>query len=411
MNIDPEREVPLGAGYYDSPDWQLLSPVEANMVALWIGGEPLVLIGLDALYVGATIRAAVEAALPSVPPQNIIVAASHTHSAPMLDPSKPELGIPDKRHTKMVATRISEALKTLMQPASRRPAYLRAGSRVADHSVNRRHLKRVTWSWPPKFNELKWQPNFWGKRDERVTVLEVVGSDGADIAIVWNYACHPVHFPVQRAVSSHFPGVVREILRERKPEIPVVFFQGFSGDTRPLAMAEARTPPTIRHLYRRLRWGTAWDMPGWTLSRYQAWANSLGSVVSGALNDAEPIAPTALATSRIEVTRTSFVCPSGPPVAFQGVELAPSFGVLAISAEVVAAYARNARQQVGTEYVMLVGCADDVVGYLPTAKMIRQGGYEGGQFLPNFELTSLEPDLQENVERGIQDAIAQLHSD
>ena len=238
-DITPRFEVPLGAGE-PGDSWQIHSRLEANMVALWVGdGDPLVLVSIDALYPGPNVDQLIREQLKDVPPENVIVAASHTHAAPMLDATKPALGSPSEEHLESVREAISEGIGSLLDPALRRPVTARAAKGKLNHSVNRRLLKRFYLSWPPKLNQLKWGPNFVGPRDETVTSLELLDQAGDEVAVLWNYACHPVFFPAGRTVSSHYPGAVRERLHAEKGHaFPVLFFQGFSGNTRPSYLAE-----------------------------------------------------------------------------------------------------------------------------------------------------------------------------
>lgn len=398
-DITPKQEVPLGCGYYDAPEWRVHSHPELNMLALWIGdGDPLVLISVDALYVGADLRAAIEEGLAGVPPENIVVGASHTHAAPMLDRTKPKLGEPDPDHLEFVLERARVGIQRLLDPERRVPARILAGEGRADNSVNRRQIKRITWKWPPRFNTLRWRPDFWGKRDETITALRIEGLDGTELAVVWNYACHPVVFPLQRTVSTHYPGTVRAALREGlRADLPVLFFQGFSGDIRPLMLAEPRIPPSARHLYRRVRFGPEWDPNEKTMADYEAWAGSLTRRVLRAVDRATPISFDRFSAVRLLANRLLFVGSEGNDLSFQSIKLGSAFGLVAVSGEVVVEYAAKTRRWLGTRYSMLVGCADDTMGYLPTKKMMDYGGYEGAAFVKSFDLGELNPLLEANV--------------
>lgn len=403
VDITPSERVPLGCGSYDGKKWGVLSAPEVNMLALWVGeAPPLVFVSVDALYAGSVVRRTVEESLQGVPPENIIVAASHTHSAPMLDASKPALGQPDVAHMDHVVKQLEKGLKRLMAPERRRVATLAAGDALADHSVNRRQTKRVTWRWPLRFNEFRWRPDFWGRRDETITVLKVVDLEDRNLAMVWNYACHPVRFPLKGVVSTHYPGVVRERLRaENGEDMAVLFFQGFSGDIRPIAMAEPRIPPTVRHLYRRIRFGTEWLTPSWSLARYSSWAESLADVVVRAAQGVVPIDASSYSSVRWSVGRKEFYAAPGSDVTFQVVKLGRELGLVAVAAEPVVQYSGLARRLVGTRYSMPVGCADDTAGYFPTQKILRQGGYEAEGFVEPFGLGAVNPDLPRNVSRRL----------
>lgn len=406
-DISPSEEVDLGAGYYSAPEWTIYSRPELNFLALWVGDDdPVVFVSVDALYPGAALRRTIEAALPSVPVQNIVVGASHTHSAPMLDDTKPRLGRPDLKHLSMVLSAARKCAAELMEPDNRVPVRLLAAKENADHSVNRRQLKLVMWQWPLRFNTLRWAPDFWGRRDETTTTLVVENMDGEAVAVMWNYACHPVMFPIERSVSTHFPGRIRDRIRaEYGLGLPVVFYQGFSGDTRPLMLAEPRFPASVRHFYRRIRFGTDWDPEQKGIAEWEAWSDSLGRHVMHALSRVRPIEARGYRSERLLVERTQFVQAQGAPLSFQALRIGDSFGLVAVSGEMVVEYAKRARKWLDTKYSMMVGCADDTMGYVPTTKMMLQGGYEGGRFVENFDLIGLNPALEHNTVRSLRSVI------
>jgi hypothetical protein len=71
--------------------------------------------------------------------------------------------------------------------------------------------------------------------DPTVSVLRVDTADGSPLAILVNYACHPVTFgPDNLQYSADFPGVATKLVREAFSSKPVCFFlQGAAGDINP----------------------------------------------------------------------------------------------------------------------------------------------------------------------------------
>ncbi len=407
VDISADHPVPLGGGEPADGPWGVDTAPEINLLALWWPeGDPLVFVTVDALYAGPDLRAAVEQGLVGIPPENIVVAASHTHSAPMLDRGKPALGVVYEKHLASVLESLQAGLQKLMDPKNRTPGTLHAGRARADHAVNRRQMKRVVWQWPPAFNRFRWRPDFWGTRDELITTLEVRDLKGNAVAAAWNYACHPVRFPDPNTVSAHYPGDVRKQIRGRLGQgVPVLFFQGFSGDLRPLALAEPRLPRSARHLWRRIARGTEWVPEGWSRPQYKQWASSLGRQVVRALAGSRPVSAAGYSARRLLAERTLFFSPAGPPLTFQAVRIGADFALVAVSGEVMADYAATVRRATGCKYVMLAGCVDDAPGYLPTRKMIGEGGYEAGGFLDNFGLSAVNPRVENHVWAHLAEAL------
>lgn len=93
----------------------------------------------------------------------------------------------------------------------------------------------------PRLGTVVTAPEPAGTVDRTLRLIELVNEAGDVLAMGWGVACHPVCSPDRQAVSSDFPGVVRDRLREPGAGLPVLFFQGCSGDVRPAAMS--RRPP------------------------------------------------------------------------------------------------------------------------------------------------------------------------
>ena len=83
--------------------------------------------------------------------------------------------------------------------------------------------------------------------------------------------------------------------------------------------------------------------------------------------------------------------------------------VVGISAEVVTEYGHLVRAAFPGSVIIPVGYIDDVYGYLPTARMLREGGYEASWFLQPFGLEGpLHSHLEEHCVAALQDLAAVL---
>ena len=83
-----------------------------------------------------------------------------------------------------------------------------------------------------------------GFTDPTVTVARIDGDDGAPIAAVVGYACHPITLAFQnRLLSPDFPGPVRRTV-EKLTDATCLFLQGAAGDQMPV---EALTGDTSVH--------------------------------------------------------------------------------------------------------------------------------------------------------------------
>lgn len=239
-------------------------------------------------------------------------------------------------------------------------------------------------------------PNQQGERDESVRVCKLADPLGVPMVILWNYACHPTGYPGQLHVSAEFPGIVRQRLRSQYGNIPVLFFQGFSGDVR---------PPFVRHV-RDLRSWLMWIMRGPrfgspSLHEWQRWAESLATRVAeiaatqGKALHLEPpslkrtmLPAECIATGKASVKR--FALHVG------------DFGdlcLLGIGAELVVRYRALLKKAASSgKTFFTVNCIDQNHAYLPTSDMLLDGGYEVTGFQPAFEFRAkFKPELEQQV--------------
>lgn len=157
----------------------------------------------------------------------LIVAATHTHSAPAIQDDYPE-GSPAWETSALhkIATTVSEISKHLAD------AKIGAGYGSAFIGHNRLRVNSdgsVSW-FERNLTEVPTAPV-----DDTVSVLRVDGTDGQPIAILVNYACHPVVFGSDNLqYSADFPATALETLEAAFPNRPVgLFLQGAAGDINP----------------------------------------------------------------------------------------------------------------------------------------------------------------------------------
>ena len=401
MDITPDRPLPL-AGYEDrrGPSRGVADPLELNALLLRAPGQTIAILTADLLFVTAELKARLLEAVGArlgLDEASLLVAASHTHSAPALDPSKPRLGVCDPEYAARVTQRAAELLGRLgtMDPV---PCHVDYRTGAADHAINRRRP-----GWHVSLRHLPYRgvrraPNPAGPRDETLHLLTFSDPTDRPLAVLWSYACHPVGFPARTRVSADFPGVVRRALRDAHgAELPVLFLQGFAGDVRP-----RETGATTRFTRRLAELIVGPLFASFTPAQYAAWAGGLAErvvgVARGAMRTRRPVAP----VCRRERTALSALvagATAGRDVTFQRMSLDPAFHIIGVSAEPVTAYGTMVRRMFPGA-VLPVGCIDSAFGYLPTAAMLGERGYEDSAFMQPFGLSGRFRPEMEGVVRG-----------
>lgn len=408
VDISPTSEVSLGAADVGKDAWLGVSEkIEANLLALWSADDemPVLVVSVDLLYPGRILRAAVEAAAEHLDADHVFLAASHTHQAPMTDDTKPRFGSADADYLWWLKAKISAAVELVLRPESAQHVTMSVGRSQAAHSINRRRFARFFPARQLIVNSFVFGPNPSGTTDESVITATLRTSDGEPIALMWNYACHPVGFPQHNTVAGHFPHVIRETARGRfgAPQLPVLFFQGFSGNTRPSATARVHSPA------RRLRALIAGPLfEDMTTNGYTDWTTSLADEVLKTTDREQGVETSFIATSRVIRPSAEFAEPLEVDISFHGIQIGPDFSMLGVSGEAVAEYASTVRAMAHSEFTFCVGCIDHTFGYIPTSQIMSEGGYEGGGFRGKFDLDSVNPRIEDHVVQGFQAVVEGL---
>src|SRR5207237_7654952 len=280
IDITPDRPPPL-AGYPERrrPSSGVADPLELNALLLRAPGQTVAILTADLLFVTAELKARLLQAVGArlgLDEASLLVGASHTHTAPALDPGKPRLGPCDPDYAALVTERAAELLGRLaaIDPV---PCHVDYRTGAADHAINRRRP-----GWHVSLRHLPYRgvrraPNPAGPRDETLHLLTFSDPTDRPLAVLWSYACHPVGFPARTRVSADFPGVVRRALRDAHgAELPVLFLQGFAGDVRPREVgATTRFGRRLVELVLGARFAPL------SPAQYAAWAGGLAERVVG----------------------------------------------------------------------------------------------------------------------------------
>lgn len=380
VDITPQMPIAL-AGYatlrkatFD----RVADPLEANVLVLRKGGDTIAFVALDLMYVGAYLRDEIVKALTGrVPGEWIFTTAGHTHSGPPTEDSLPILGAVTPEYRAFVAQRVSElALRLLDGPFVQVSLEYLEGS--ASHSVNRRkRVFGIARDFPFLGSHVKIEPNLSGPRDDTIRMIRIRDGNGRDVAACWSYGCHPVGFPVINDLSAEYPGVVRNLIRASFGDVPVVFWQGFSGNVGPLVVRAPSSPSSP----------ATYGLTALTLEDWRQWVGGLGQcVIEAGRGQGSPIRGPMSCSIRALPLRELGLS-SDKLLRLHEIRLGQELVICGLSAEVAVEYVEILRQLHAPARVIPVGCVGDVFGYLPVDAMVREGGYEARGFVRRFGLT------------------------
>ena len=368
-------------------------PLHAKALALRCEGRPAaVLVTVDLLGLTARITGRVAAVVRrrhGIRRPDLLFNASHTHCGPVVDEQlsvaydlSPAQWDAVRAYTLQLEDKlvlvIGQALSRL-QPA--RLGYARDSAGFAEN-------RRV------KFSPLR-------PVDRSVPVLRIDGANGSPLAVVFGYACHNTTLQ-DTFVRYHgdYAGVAQAAVERQHPGVTALFVAGCGADANPMprgtldlveahgaALADAVeralqvvTPigPALRTAYStidlpfagnaaRERWMSQLDVEEVYRKRYAA---LMKAVVArdGRLPRAQP--------DPIQVWHFGPPGPSQNPgardrPAESGVTL------VALGGEVVVDYALRLTREYPDRRIWAAGYCNDVFGYVPSARVLAEGGYEG----------------------------------
>jgi hypothetical protein len=228
VDITPPAGVPLW-GYTLRNSTGTLDPLFARVLVLEVGDKRLALVALDLgrCFGHDSLQRLRAAVRQSSGITYLLAAASHTHSGPVVQDSYRN-GIPAWELA--VLDKIAQAVGDAHQHASE--ARLGIGYGVAYIGHNRHRANpdgTVTW-FERNPTQIPTAPV-----DPTVAVLRVDTADGRPLAVLVNYACHPVVFGRDNTqYSADYPGVMTKTVEEALGGQPLCFFlQGAPGDINP----------------------------------------------------------------------------------------------------------------------------------------------------------------------------------
>lgn len=191
-------------------------PLYSRAIVIRDGDQTAALVTVDAGGVPTELWAEVTAALETehgIAPDNVMIAATHTHSA---------LRGVREGYAGLIIQSVEEALNGLQ------PARMGFGTGVTHLNINRNIIDPETHRW--------WEgPNYDGVSDKTVGVMIFETLDGAPIGVYYNYAMHAVLTGQMDMISADFPGAASTYLEDTMGDGTVALFaSGAAGDQNPI---------------------------------------------------------------------------------------------------------------------------------------------------------------------------------
>jgi hypothetical protein len=237
--------------------------MRARAIALDDGERRLIIATADSLMMPRELIDRVKyraELLTGIPTRNMLVSATHTHSAP---PVMGALGTDeDPEYTSLLEQQLVEAIGG----AARKMVRAKLGWAVVkdwDHTHNRRWIRRSDKMLKDPFGELTVRANMHpgyqnadvvgpsGPVDPDLTVLSIQATDGKPIAVLANYSMHYVGAG-RDLVSADYFGFFCRYLQELAGGGVAIMSQGTSGDLHWMDYGQPKKEVTAESFAREL---------------------------------------------------------------------------------------------------------------------------------------------------------------
>lgn len=216
------------------PFTSILDSLYARAIYMENGHDATVLLNADVGAISTAITDKVSAEISkdlNVPVTNILISATHDHSAIFGGPRPPAAGATGQENTPAEAfeDKLVSGLEKAAKEAhdKKQPARIGYGAGQLYLNVNRDAIDEKTRLWSQ-------EPNLNYPSDKTLAVIKIESLDGQLIAVYMNYAMHANSLFLNGMVSGDFPGEAQRYLERTYDKAIALWTSGAAGDQNPL---------------------------------------------------------------------------------------------------------------------------------------------------------------------------------
>ncbi len=318
-----------------------------------------------------------------LPRGSVAVVSSHTHSAPVLDDTLIAMGKPPKddqqriqSYSRMLQAKLVEVVGAALEDFQ--PARFEYGQGRAGFAMNRRVYQG---------DKVVFGDNPDGPVDWDVPVLRIRGTNGAVRAVLFGYACHGTSVRTGDdwyVVSGEYMAYARQQLETMQPGAVAIYLTGMGADSDPaprgylldakrhgLELAGAvmgvldRPMRPVRGAFK-----LAYDELDLPLadppSREQLNKDAASEDTSVKLRAAE----------YLRLLSENQPLPRAIKLPVAALRLGDDLTFVLVGGEVVVDYSRRLKRLLADDHPWMIGYAYEVPCYIPSARILKEGGYE-----------------------------------
>lgn len=418
--ITPEEPMWM-AGYASrtTPFQEVLMDIWAKALVIRDAqGTNLVLITLDLVGIDKGLADEICQKLQSkysLQRSQISIATSHTHSGPVVGKNLRamhfyQLAATEQTKISNYSNQLVSKIESAVEEAfkSMQPVDLRWSESSTSFATNRRNNAEA------EVPRLRSEGKLKGPVDHAVPVLAAYSKDKQPIAIVFGYACHSTVLSLYK-ICGDYPGFAQAELERRFPTATAFFWAGCGADINPLP----RRTEALAELYGRqlattveavLLTETMKPVKGSLAHHF-----SLIPLKLDKLPTNEELKQQTESKNIYEAMRAKLLLEqvkAGQPLSptydypIQSWRLGDGPSWVQLGGEVVIDYSLRIKSEQAGRPVWVTSYANDVMAYIPSERVLSEGGYEGTTSmiyygLPTTWATGVEQAVMDEINRQL----------
>jgi hypothetical protein len=384
LDITPETPIYLsGYASRNRPSEGKIHELWAKAIAIEDAkGSRVVIVGTDLIGLPRSMAELVAARVQKqygLERARLLLNSSHTHTGPLIKGNLEmfELKPEEQEAVQKYAVTLADKLVTVIGAAlaDLRPAVLSFGNGRVTFGQNRRQRNQD--------GSVQIGGNPAGPSDPDVPVLRIASPDGKLRAILFGYACHNTTLTGQfYQLSGDYAGFAQIELEKANPGAAAVFLMLCGADQNPnprssLELAEQHGK-TLAGEVNRVMAATMQPVRGPVLAAFQLvdlpFKHHTREMFEAKVNDKNPhVARHARSMLRSYDERRPI---RKYPYPVQAIAFGKDAAIIALGGEVVIDYALRAKKEFGGKGLIVAGYSNDVMSYIPSVRILREGGYE-----------------------------------
>ncbi|MGE5194354.1 MAG: neutral/alkaline non-lysosomal ceramidase N-terminal domain-containing protein, partial [Deltaproteobacteria bacterium] len=367
-------------------------------------GTRLVIVTTDLIGIPRALRDLVEKQVREkyrLPPAGLLLNASHTHCGPVVKIGKSALYALDaeqaarvERYVRVLQEKLVGVIGKSLENLA--PVQLGYSHARAGFAMNRR---LPTDSGPQN------SPYPDGPVDHDVPVLRIDGPDGKLRVVLFGYACHNTTLSFFQYCGD-YAGYAQEYFEESHPGTTALFLMGCGGDQNPY-------PRGTLELARQHGRTLAIAVDAALLPKARPVRGPLRVALQEVPLDFVP-SPTREELMRqmkssnkyerrhaevlLEELQENGKLRTNYPYLIQAAQFGGDLTLVALAGETVVDYSLRLKRELAGSAVWVAGYSNDVFAYVPTLRVLKEGGYEGvGAMLYTNLPGPFDPSVEERI--------------